>query len=65
MTYREQITPWLVMLLLPDLQRQLLARFKSRSDANGYAQTLRRSELHAQIVVCFDSGQEGRSFESI
>lgn len=63
MTYREQITPWLVVRLLPEMQRQLLARFKNRSDAEGYAQTLRRSQPHAQIVVCFDSGEEGRSIE--
>lgn len=63
MTYREQITPWLVVRLLPEMQRQLLARFKSRSDAEGYAQTLRRSQPHDQIVVCFDSSETGGSIE--
>lgn len=56
MSYREQITPWIVVRLLPQMQRRILARFKNRSDADSYAQTLRRLEP-VQILILFDSGE--------
>jgi hypothetical protein len=61
MTYREQITPWIVVRLLPKMQRCTLARFRSRSDAESYAKTLRALNPGFQIVVTFDAGESKSS----
>jgi hypothetical protein len=57
MTYREQITPWIVVRLLPSMRRVTLARFRKRSDADSYAQTLRQLIPEIQLVVMFDPSE--------
>jgi len=56
MTYREQITPWVVLRQLPNMQRMTLARFRKRSDADSYSQTLRQLDPRLDLVVMFDPG---------
>ncbi|MEB3292483.1 MAG: hypothetical protein VKJ24_04930 [Synechococcales bacterium] len=54
MTYRDRITRWIVVRLLPNLQRETIARFAKESDADGYASVLRRLEPDQQFIVLFD-----------
>ncbi|NJN59659.1 MAG: hypothetical protein HC879_20335 [Leptolyngbyaceae cyanobacterium SL_5_9] len=54
MTYRERLTCWAVVRLLPSMQRIVVARFRSRSDADGHLQVLQRMLPTAQFKVVFD-----------
>lgn len=42
MTYHEKLNPWCVAKLLPDMQHQIVARFRRRSDAEAHLQALRK-----------------------
>ncbi|MBW4657560.1 MAG: hypothetical protein KME15_02705 [Drouetiella hepatica Uher 2000/2452] len=54
MTYRDRLNHWAVIRLLPKMQRVVVARFKNRSDADGYVMTLRRLFPDGVFVVVFD-----------
>lgn len=56
MTYRDRITRWVVVRLLPNMQRVTVARFAKESDADGYAKTLQRLYPDQTLVVMFDPG---------
>jgi hypothetical protein len=61
MTYRDRIQRWLVVRLLPNMQRAVIARHAKKSDADGYVQALRRLEPNGKFVVLFDAeDDEGR-----
>lgn len=55
--YRERLTPWVVVRLLPRMQHVDVAQFHKCSDAEGYAQALRQlqSDCGARYVVMFDA----------
>ncbi|NJO41347.1 MAG: hypothetical protein HC769_06480 [Cyanobacteria bacterium CRU_2_1] len=59
MTYADRLNHWAVVRLLPNLQRVTIARFHKRSDADGYAQALRRLIPDATFIVLFDLGDRG------
>lgn len=61
MTYRERLAHWAVVRLLPNFQRVIVARFRSRSDADGYAMRLRQLMPTAEFVVLFDLLTGGRN----
>ena len=52
--YRVQLNPWAIARLLPNMQRTIVGRFRSRSDADGHLQCLRQLIPHASFVVVFD-----------
>ncbi|BAZ50033.1 hypothetical protein NIES4103_26470 [Nostoc sp. NIES-4103] len=52
--YKERLHSWAVARLLPDAQREIIARFRSRSDADGYMQHLRQRTPNASFMVVFD-----------
>ncbi len=54
MPYRDRLTGWLVVRLLPKMQRLVVGRFRSHSDAEGHLQALRRLIPEAQLVIVFD-----------
>ncbi|MBW4466222.1 MAG: hypothetical protein KME07_12410 [Pegethrix bostrychoides GSE-TBD4-15B] len=64
MSYREQLTPWIVVRLLPQMQHVILARFAKRSDADSYAQVLRQL-APVQVVVMFDPGEPAAQNTSV
>lgn len=64
MTYGDRLKRWVVVLLLPKMQRVDIARFYKYSDAEGHAQTLRRLNPIAHYEVMFDVGEEDRSFRN-
>jgi hypothetical protein len=53
-TYRGRLTPWAIARLLPNMQRIVVGRFRSRSDADGHLVCLRQLIPHASFVVFFD-----------
>lgn len=54
MTYRERLAHWAVVRLVPNFQHVVVARFRSRSDADGYAMRLRQLIPSANFIVLFD-----------
>ncbi|BAU11521.1 unknown protein [Leptolyngbya sp. NIES-3755] len=55
MTYRDRLSPWCIIELLPNLQRSILYRFRSRSAAEECLKVLRRFKSGYYEIV-FDSG---------
>lgn len=56
--YKERLNPWAITRLLPDMQRVTVARFRSRSDADGHVQILRQLIPDASFTVVFDCQRE-------
>jgi hypothetical protein len=56
--YKQRLNSWAIARLLPDTQREIVARFRSRSDADGYVQHLRQVIPNASFMVVFDCQRE-------
>ncbi|MEA5514743.1 hypothetical protein [Nodularia sp. UHCC 0506] len=56
--YKARLNSWAIARLLPDTQREIVARFRSRSDADGYMQHLMQITPHASFMVVFDCQHE-------
>ena len=54
MPYKERLNPWLVVRLLPNMQRLTVGQFRNRSDADGHLQILGRLIPNAKYVVMFN-----------
>jgi hypothetical protein len=52
--YQSRLYPWAIARLLPNMQRTIVGRFRSRSDADGHLRCLRQLIPHASFVVVFD-----------
>ena len=52
--YRARLNPWAIARLLPKMQRTIVGRFRSRSDAEGHLQRLRQLIPQASFVLVFD-----------
>ena len=52
--YRERLNSWAIARLLPDMQRVIVGRFRSRSDAEGHREHLHQMIPNACFVVVFD-----------
>ncbi|WP_416666207.1 hypothetical protein [Egbenema bharatensis] len=57
MTYGDRLRRWVVVRLLPKMQRVDVARFYHCSDAEGYVQVLRQLDPEHQYEVMFDPGE--------
>ena len=55
--YRDRLKYWAVVRLLPNMQRITVARFRSRSDADGHQQFLTHHLPTARFLVMFDLGE--------
>jgi len=56
--YQARLNSWAIARLLPNMQRTIVARFRSRSDADGHLQCLRQLIPDASFVVVFDCQPE-------
>lgn len=54
MSYRSQLTLWIIVKLMPNLQNVIVGRFRSKSDADGHLKVLNRMIPQAKFVVMFD-----------
>jgi hypothetical protein len=54
MHYGKRLDGWAVIRLLPNMQRVVVARCRSESDADGYCQTFRRLIPNGEFIVVFD-----------
>ncbi|MBD2437679.1 hypothetical protein [Nostoc sp. FACHB-110] len=56
--YKERLNSWAIARLQPDAEREIVARFRSRSDADGYMQRLRQMMPNSSFMVVFDCQRE-------
>ncbi len=54
MTYKRCLKPWAVVRQLPTLKWVIIARYRSRSDADGHLQLLRQRVPSIQFKVVFE-----------
>lgn len=54
MPYKEGLNSWIIVRLLPNLQRRVVGRFRSWSDADGQIRILRQLLPEARLIVVFD-----------
>ena len=54
MTVKQCLKPWAVARQLPNLQWSIIARYRSRSDADGHLLLLRQRVPNLQFKVVFD-----------
>jgi hypothetical protein len=54
MQYQENLHPWIVVQLLPKMQRVVRGRFRRGSEADGHLRALRRCIPEGNFVVMFD-----------
>jgi hypothetical protein len=54
LAYKARLNSWAIARLRPDTQREIVARFRSRSDAEGYMQHLSQTTPNASFMVVFD-----------
>lgn len=59
MRYCDRLQRWLVVRLLPNMQRVTIAAFYHRSDAEGYVQVMRRLIPEGMFVVLFNAEAAG------
>lgn len=52
--YQSRLYPWVIARLLPNMQRTIVGRFRSRSDADGHLRCLRQLIPHTSFAVVFD-----------
>ena len=57
MTYQQQLNPWVIHKLLPNLKQLTVTRFRRRNDAEAYLRVLKQAHPHAQFAITFDVGQ--------
>ncbi|QSJ17177.1 hypothetical protein JYQ62_37005 [Nostoc sp. UHCC 0702] len=54
MPYRDNLNRWLVVRLLANMQRVVVARFRKQSEAEGYLQAIQRLIPDGKFLVVFD-----------
>jgi len=54
MPYRERLNPWVLVRLLPNLQRVTVGQYRIRSDADGHLRIIRRLMPNAEFEVVFN-----------
>ena len=64
MSYQNQLTPWVVHKLLPNLKHLTINRFRRRPDAEAYLKVLTQSQPYAQFAITFDSGETSFSAQA-
>lgn len=56
MPYKQRLNSWIIVRLLPNLQRRVVGRCRSWSDADGQIRILRQLLPEARLIVVFDPG---------
>jgi len=54
-TYVEKLNPWCVIRHFPNMQHQIITRFRRRNDALAHLQTLRRLMPSVTLTMVFNA----------
>jgi hypothetical protein len=57
-TYKNRLNAWAIARLLSDTEKVIVARFRSRSDADGYLQHLNQINPNSTFQIIFDCQRE-------
>lgn len=57
MSYQQQLNPWVIHKLLPNLSQLTVTRFRRRNDAEAYLRVLKQTQPHANFAITFDGGR--------
>ena len=57
-TYHQQLHPWCIIQLLPQMQWRVVARFRRRNDAEAHMRVLRQQTLAMQYTLVFDPSSD-------
>ncbi len=57
-SYKKRLNSWAIARMLPDMKREIVARFRRRSDADGHMQLLLRVTPDANFMLVFDCQTE-------
>lgn len=57
MNYQQQLTPWVIHRLLPNLTQRTISRFRRRNEAEAYMRWLQQHQPNAEYTIAFDVGQ--------
>ncbi len=57
-TYKKRLNAWAIARSIPDMERVIVARFRSRSDADGYLRHLRQEIPNSNFEVVVDYQQD-------
>ena len=57
MSYQQQLSPWVVNKLLPNLKQMTITRFRRRPDAEAYLKMLQSSQPECQFAIIFEGGK--------
>jgi len=55
MTYQQQLSPWVIHKVLPDLPQSVVYRCRRRHEAESYLKVLTRHQPDAQFQIGFDA----------
>jgi hypothetical protein len=55
MNYQEQLNPWVIHQLLPDLSQSIVMRFRRRNDAESYLKVIQQMRPKAQFTIAFET----------
>lgn len=58
--YRQQLNCWAIARLFPEAPKVIVARFRSRSDADGHLKLLQQRIPEGQFEVFFDRQSESK-----
>jgi hypothetical protein len=54
MNYQDQLNPWVIHQLLPNLTQNTIARFRRRTEAEAYVKVMQQMRPNIQFVIAFD-----------
>ena len=57
-SYRDRLSPWCIVQLLPKMQRRVVARFRKRNNATEHLQVLKRLNPIGNYEIVFDPAVE-------
>lgn len=58
MTYQQQLSPWVIHKLLPNLTQLTVSRFRRRTEAEAYLKVLKQHQPNGEFAISFDSGRD-------
>lgn len=64
MSYEQRLQPWVIVRLLPNMQRIIVQRFRRRSEAENYIKALHRIEPRSYFVIVFDVALDEKPVQS-
>lgn len=65
MTYLEKLSPWCIVRLQHNMQNQVVARFRRRSDAEAHLQVLRRLIPGVSFTLIFNVVLEQQDLNTV